>query len=46
MAKKFPEVNYPTRPIGGGSLMIWGASHLRENLNYKLSGVDKKQQII
>ena len=45
--KKIPEENYLTRPSGGGSLMIWvGPSHLQENLNYNLSVVDKKQQIM
>ena len=46
--KNFPEENYSTRHSEGGSLMIGGggASHLQENLNYNLSVVDKKQQIM
>ena len=45
--KNFPEENYSTRHSEGGSLMIWvGYSHIQENLNYNLSLVDKKQQIM
>ena len=41
-AKSFPEENYSTRHSGGGSLMIWGASHLQENLsNNFVSGQQK-----
>ena len=48
LAKNFPEENNSTRQSGEGSLMIYGmgASHLQENLNYHLSVVDKKQQIM
>ena len=44
LIKKFPEENYSTGIGGGRSLMIWGwgDSHLQENLDYNLSGVDKK----
>ena len=48
-AKNFPEENYSTRHSGGGFLISWwggGASHLQVNLNYNLSLVDKKQQIM
>ena len=39
--KKIPEENYSTRHREGGFLMIWGPSHLQENLNYSFSVVDK-----
>ena len=45
-AEIFPEENYSTRNIWGGSFMMkseGGASHLQENLNYNLSVVNKKQ---
>ena len=46
--KNFPEGNYSARNSGGGSLMIWdgGSSSSEKNLNYNLSVVDKKHQII
>ena len=50
-AKYFPEENYSARHSGEGSLMIWGGgggglSHIQENLNYNLSVVGNKQQIM
>ena len=45
-AKYFPEENYSTKRSEGGFFMILGHLHLQENLNYNLSVVDKKQQII
>ena len=46
--KKYPEENYSTKHSGGGSLMIGvgGLFNLQENLNYYLSVVNKKQQIM
>ena len=40
--KNFPEENYSTRHSGWESRDLGGPSHLQENLNYNLSGVNKK----
>ena len=44
--KNFLQENYSTRHSERGSLLIWGPSHLQENLNYNLSVVNKKWQIM